>query len=68
VPEDRDVTASGAGLADGDYGYDLAHEAPLEAGAAGQGSPDQPKNVHIEPATDNDGDYGYDMAHDMRAR
>jgi len=55
---------SGAEYADGDYGYDLAHEATGEASTAAPavGRPEQPR---VEPAPqDSGGDYGYDLAHD----
>jgi hypothetical protein len=64
VPEGNEDP--GAEYADGDYGYDLAHEAMSDASttAPAAGKPEPP---HFEPAPDDsDGDYGYDLAHDMR--
>ena len=63
VPND----APGAEYADGDYGYDLAHEATGEASATAPpaGRPEPPR---IEPAAqDSGGDYGV-VAHRARPR
>ena len=53
--------------ADGDYGYDEAHDAtgePSHAAAADR----PPPPPRFQPAPDDfGGDYGYDEAHDMRS-
>jgi hypothetical protein len=50
--------------ADGDYGYDLAHEVTSPPAHPAEHKPEPP---HFEPhPDDSDGDYGYDLAHDMR--
>jgi hypothetical protein len=50
--------------ADGDYGYDLVHEAM----AGGRPSDESADERTAAPGVPDDigGDYGYDMAHDMR--
>ena len=59
--ETRDATAAD----EGDYGYDLAHEATV--GADADAAPHERENVQVDAPIDADGDYGYDMAHDMRS-
>jgi hypothetical protein len=51
--------------ADGDYGYDLAHEEMGEVHTAPAPKPEPPGSV--PPPDDSGGDYGYDLAHDMRS-
>jgi hypothetical protein len=55
---------SGAEYADGDYGYDLAHEATGEARRTAPVAA-RPERPRVEPTPqDSGGDYGYDLAHD----
>ncbi|HEY0360150.1 MAG TPA: hypothetical protein VGD11_16335 [Mycobacteriales bacterium] len=50
-----------------DYGYDLAHEAPMGPGAGPSRRADPQSDVATE-ADDQGGDYGYDLAHDVPRR
>jgi hypothetical protein len=70
MADDRHGTDSDANFADGDYGYDEAHEATPDASAAAHpAGQEQWQSVHVEaPADDDGGDYGYDLAHDMGPR
>lgn len=70
MPDDRHVTDPDAEFADGDYGYDAAHEAtPGASSAAQEAGQEQWQSVHLETQPDDDGgDYGYDLAHDMGPR
>jgi len=60
------LPSSGPGT-EGDYGYDLAHEAlpenPAEPDPATSSVPAPP--VVVTGAEDTGGDYGYDLAHDI---
>jgi hypothetical protein len=52
--------------ADGDYGYDEAHDATGDPTHVEE--PDRPAPPRFEPVPDDSGgDYGYDEAHDMRS-
>jgi hypothetical protein len=58
------VNDSSAEFADGDYGYDLAHEAT--DGAPQTADEHRPQHPRFPaPPDDRGGDYGYDEAHDM---
>ena len=50
---------------DGDYGYDMAHEATGQQGQQGarHGAPDPARPGGSAAARDPGGDYGYDEAH-----
>jgi hypothetical protein len=50
-----------------DYGYDLAHEAPVGPGAGRSRQADRQSEVATE-TDEQGGDYGYDLAHDVPRR
>jgi hypothetical protein len=65
MTEDRTGHDAGERSAEGDYGYDLAHDAHDALP-----EPDDEAERYSAPlaavAPDEGGDYGYDLAHDMR--
>jgi hypothetical protein len=68
VGEPRDLNDTAAQAAEGDYGYDLAHEVTGAARAATKVEAEEEREPsRFEPPVNDDGgDYGYDEAHDMR--